>query len=135
TLRYSATHRNQYNLTYSLNPVKAYDLGLVKQIEVDSIVEENAFNDAFVQADSIKATKTKVTAKVSIYVNDKVGVKKKSISVKVGDDLYKLSNERGIYADGYIIEEIDAADQSISISNGHLLYRGDRQGGLTDEVM
>ena len=27
TLRYSATHRNKYNLVYSLNPVKAYDLG------------------------------------------------------------------------------------------------------------
>lgn len=135
TLRYSATHRNQYNLTYNLNPVKAYDLGLVKQIEVDSIVEENAFNDAFVQVDSIKATKTKVTAKVSINVNDKGGVKKKSVSVKVGDDLYKLSNEREIYADGYIIEEIDATNNCIAISNGNLLYKGDSQGGLNDEVM
>jgi type III restriction enzyme len=38
TLRYSATHTNLYNLMYSLNPVKAYELGLVKQIEVDSVV-------------------------------------------------------------------------------------------------
>lgn len=135
TLRYSATHRNQYNLTYSLNPVKAYDLGLVKQIEVDSIIEENAFNDAFVSVESITATKTKVTAKVSINSNENGGVKKKTITVKVGDDLYKLSNEREIYADGYIIEEIDAVNQCISISNGNLLYKGDSQGGLTDEVM
>jgi type III restriction enzyme len=135
TLRYSATHRNQYNLTYSLNPVKAYDLGLVKQIEVDSIIEENAYNDAFVSVESITATKTKVTAKVSINSNENEGVKKKTLTVKVGDDLYKLSNEREIYADGYIIEEIDAVNQCISISNGNLLYKGDRQGGLTDEVM
>lgn len=135
TLRYSATHRNQYNLTYSLNPVKAYDLGLVKQIEVDSIIEENAYNDAFVSVESITATKTKVTAKISINSNESGGVKKKTITVKVGDDLYKLSNEREIYADGYIIEEIDAVNQCISISNGNLLYKGDSQGGLTDEVM
>jgi type III restriction enzyme len=135
TLRYSATHRNQYNLTYSLNPVKAYDLGLVKQIEVDSIIEENAYNDAFVSVESITATKTKVTAKVSINSNENGGVRKKTITVKVGDDLYKLSNEREIYADGYIIEEIDAVNQCISISNGNLLYKGDSQGGLTDEVM
>jgi len=135
TLRYSATHRNQYNLTYSLNPVKAYDLGLVKQIEVDSIIEENAYNDAFVSVESITATKTKVTAKVSINSNENGGVKKKTLTVKVGDDLYKLSNEREIYSDGYIIEEIDAANQCISISNGNLLYKGDSQGGLTDEVM
>lgn len=135
TLRYSATHRNQYNLTYSLNPVKAYDLGLVKQIEVDSIIEENTYNDAFVSVESITATKTKVTAKVSINSNEKGCVKKKTLTVKVGDDLYKLSNEREIYADGYIIEEIDAVNQCISISNGNLLYKGDSQGGLTDEVM
>jgi type III restriction enzyme len=135
TLRYSATHRNQYNLTYSLNPVKAYDLGLVKQIEVDSIIEENAYNDAFVSVESITATKTKVTAKISINSNENGGVKKKTLTVKVGDDLYKLSNEREIYADGYIIEEIDAVNQCISISNGNLLYKGDSQGGLTDEVM
>jgi len=135
TLRYSATHRNRYNLTYSLNPVKAYDLGLVKQIEVDSIIEENAYNDAFVSVDSITATKTKVTAKVSINSNDKGGVKKKKVSVKVGDDLYKLSNEREIYSDGYIVEEIDAANNCISLSNGNILYKGDTQGGLTDEIM
>ncbi|MGB4415305.1 MAG: DEAD/DEAH box helicase family protein [Paludibacter sp.] len=135
TLRYSATHRNLYNLTYSLNPVKAYDLGLVKQIEVDSIIEENAYNDAFVSVESITATKTKVTAKVSINSNENGGVKKKTLTVKVGDDLYKLSNEREIYAEGYIIEEIDAVNQCISISNGNLLYKGNSQGGLTDEVM
>lgn len=135
TLRYSATHKNQYNLTYNLNPVKAYDLGLVKQIEVDSIIEENAYNDAFISVESITATKTKVTAKVTINSNENTGVRKKTITVKVGDDLYKLSNEREIYVDGYIIEEIDAVNQCISISNGNLLYKGDSQGDLTDEVM
>ena len=36
-LRYSATHRHLYDLVYSLNPVQAYDRGLVKQIVVDGI--------------------------------------------------------------------------------------------------
>ncbi|MCX8481386.1 MAG: DEAD/DEAH box helicase family protein, partial [Sediminibacterium sp.] len=135
TLRYSATHKNKYNLTYSLNPVKAYDLGLVKQIEVDAIIEENAFNDAFISVDTITATKTKVTAKITINCNENGGVKKKSLTVKVGDDLYKFSNQREIYAAGYLIEEIDASNQCISISNGNILYKGNSQGGMTDEVM
>lgn len=135
TLRYSATHRYFYNLVYSLNPVKAYDLGLVKQIEVDSIVEENSNNSAFISVDDIKAAKTKITAKISIITNDKNGVKKKQFNVKVGDDLYYLSNEREIYSDGYIIDEIDAANNCISLSNGNILYKGDAQGGLNDEVM
>ena len=66
TLRYSATHTNLYNLMYSLNPVKAYDLGLVKQIEVDSVVSENAMNEAFIQLEDVKAAKTKITAKIKI---------------------------------------------------------------------
>ncbi len=135
TLRYSATHRNRYNLTYSLDPVKAYNSGLVKQIEVDSIMEENAYNDAFVSVESITTTKTEITAKVFIHSNDKNGVKKKKVSIKYGDDLYKLSNEREIYKDGYIIEEIDASNNCISLSNGKILYKGDTQGGLTDEIM
>ena len=36
TLRYSATHRNPYNLLYRLDPIKAYDMRLVKRIEVAS---------------------------------------------------------------------------------------------------
>ncbi len=135
TLRYSATHRNQYNLTYSLNPVRAYDLGLVKQIEVDSIIEENAYNDAFVSVESITATKTKVTAKVSINSNENGGVKKKTVKVVYGSDLYELSNEREIYKDGYVVDYLDAADQSITFSNGQMVDVGESQGGLTDEVM
>ena len=36
TLRYSATHRNPYNLVYRLDPVRAFELRLVKQIVVAS---------------------------------------------------------------------------------------------------
>ena len=36
TLRYSATHRNPYNLVYRLDPVRAFELKLVKQIVVAS---------------------------------------------------------------------------------------------------
>lgn len=135
TLRYSATHRNRYNLIYSLNPVKAYDLGLVKQIEVDSVFEENSLNGAFVALESITATKTKVTAKISIDINDKNGVKRKSVSVRAGDDLYAKSAEREIYRNGYIVEEIDASNGCVVFSNGDTLYQGQRKDDMNDEVM
>lgn len=135
TLRYSATHRNRYNLIYSLNPVKAYDLGLVKQIEVDSVLEENALNGAFVALESITATKTKITAKISIDVNDKSGVKRKSVTVRAGDDLYAKSENREIYRNGYIVEEIDASNGCVVFSNGDTLYQGQRKDDMNDEVM
>ena len=135
TLRYSATHTNLYNLVYSLNPVKAYDLGLVKQIEVDSVVSENAMNEAFIQLEKINATKTKITAKIKIDRNTDKGVVKKSVSVNAGDDIYKLSKEREIYKEGFIIDEIDAGSGTITLTNGLTLSVGETRGGMNDEVM
>lgn len=135
TLRYSATHTNLYNLMYSLNPVKAYDWGLVKQIEVDSVLSENAMNEAFVQVESINASKTKVTAKIKIDCNSNTGVQKKFFIVRAGTDLYELSNKREIYNNGFIIDEVDAGNQIITLTNGIVLSAGQTQGGMNDEVM
>jgi type III restriction enzyme len=135
TLRYSATHTNRYNMVYSLDPVKAYDLGLVKQIEVDSIVTENDFNEAFIALEKVTATKTKTSAKIKIDVNTNDGVKRKTVTAMVGDDLYDLSNRRDIYKSGYIINGIDVSDGFIELANGETVFVGDAKGGLTDEVM
>ena len=135
TLRYSATHRNRYNLVYSLNPVKAYDLGLVKQIEVDSVMEENSLNGAFIALESITPQKTRVTAKLTIDQNTKDGVRQKTVTVRTGDDLYDLSNEREIYRNGYIIEEIDASNGCMVFSGGETLYVGEKHDDQNDEVM
>ena len=135
TLRYSATHRNRYNLIYSLDPVKAYDMGLVKQIEVDSVMEENALNGAYIAVESITATKTRVTAKVTIDSNCPDGVKRKTVTVRSGDDLYLLSGQREIYRDGCIVEEIDAAGGFIALSNGQILHTGEQKSDTSDEIM
>ncbi len=135
TLRYSATHKNLYNLVYSLNPVKAYDLGLVKQIEVDSVVEENAYNDAYIAVEEIRSQKTKITARLSIYSSEPKGIIKKSITVKVGDDLFQLSGNHQPYKDRFIVEEINVPNQTITFSNGMTLNIGSSQGGMTDEIM
>lgn len=135
TLRYSATHRNRYNLVYSLNPVKAYDLGLVKQIEVDSVMEENSLNGAFIALESITPQKTRVTAKLTIDQNTKDGVKQKTVTIRTGDDLYNLSNEREIYRNGYIVEEIDASNGCVVFSSGETLYVGEKHDDQSDEVM
>lgn len=135
TLRYSATHRNRYNLVYSLNPVKAYDLGLVKQIEVDSVMEENSLNGAFVALESITPQKTKITAKLTIDQNTKDGVRQKTVTVHTGDDLFRLSNEREIYRNGFIVEEIDASNGCVVFNSGETLYVGEKHDDQNDEVM
>jgi type III restriction enzyme len=135
TLRYSATHRNVYNLLYRLDPVRAYDMKLVKRIEVDAILDEPDFNKPYIEVKSVKATKTKITAKMVIDVDTEAGPKRKTISVsKNGTDLFDKSNEREAYR-GYIVNEIDAGNEFVAFGNGVTLYAGQTIGGHTDDVM
>lgn len=135
TLRYSATHKHAYNLLYRLDPVRAYDLKLVKRIEVDAILDEPDFNKPFIEVKSIKATKSSITAKLTIDVDEGGGPKRKTISVsKNGTDLFDKSNERAAYR-GYIVNEIDAGNEFIAFGNGVTLYAGQTIGGHTDDIM
>ena len=135
TLRYSATHKNPYNLLYSLTPVQAYDLGLVKQIEVDGVQADESHNMAFIRLVSIDAQAMGISVKVSIDVNEKHGVKRKELTLKLGDDLFDKSKRRDVYADGYILNEIRAEDEEIEFSGGRVLRLHAQQGGLEDDVM
>lgn len=135
TLRYSATHRDVYNLVYKLSPVKAYDLGLVKQIEVDSVVSEDSFNQAFVKLEGIKTQKTKINAKLTFDYEGANGALRKSANVKSGDNLYDLSNKREMYREGYVVNWIDAEIGIVEFSNGMKLGIGETKGGLQDDIM
>jgi type III restriction enzyme len=135
TLRYSATHTNPYNLLYSLNPVQAYDLGLVKQIEVDGVQADVSHNQAFIELVSIDAKPKGITAKVRIDVNDKTSVQRKELTLKLGDDLFDKSKQRDAYADSYILNEIRADEGEIEFSGGRVLRLHEQQGGLTEDVM
>lgn len=135
TLRYSATHTNLYNLMYSLNPVKAYDLGLVKQIEVDSVISENDFNSPYLQLENISRTGNAIKAKIKIDVLLTDGIKRKSVTASgKNNDLFKLSNENKRY-DGIKIQEFDFGNEQIELSNGTVLKKGETQGGMDDDVM
>ncbi|MCL5028986.1 MAG: DEAD/DEAH box helicase family protein [Bacteroidetes bacterium] len=134
-LRYSATHKYIYNLIYKLDPVKAYDLGLVKQIEVDSVYSENDFNDAFIQLENISSAKTKITAKIKIDVNTGGGVKRKSIKIDSKHyDLYELSGKRDQYKD-LLVNGINYEEQFIELSNGKILKAGETTGDFRNEIM
>lgn len=134
TLRYSATHKNPYNLLYSLNPVKAYDAGLVKQIEVDGVLADENQNEAFIELVSIEQKPRGMKAKVRIDVDGKNGIKRKDVTIKVGDDLYDKSKKLAVYQDGYVLNEF-LSDSEIEFSSGKVLRVGENQGELSDAVM
>ena len=63
--------------------MKAYDLRLVKRIEVDAVLDDADFNKPYIEVKSVTATKTKITAKLVIDVDSDNGPKRKTVSVSV----------------------------------------------------
>ena len=135
TIRYSATHRKQYNLVYRLDPVKAFELKLVKQIVVASAVAEGSANDAFVRVENIDY-KNGIKAKLRINVQTSEGPKEKSIVLKNGADLFTLSNERACYQQGFSVAEINAepGNEFVRFNNGRVLRLGEESGGLREDI-
>ncbi|MBQ9254468.1 MAG: DEAD/DEAH box helicase family protein [Bacteroidales bacterium] len=133
TLRYSATHKNPYNLIYSLNPVKAYDLGLVKQIEVDSVVDNNNM-DAYILLKSFKSNSKSISVKIEMNVQTTKGIERKEVTAKYGDSLFEKSNGLPIY-EGYRINSVDKGNGVVEFANGKEIVLGQTLGGVTDEIM
>ncbi len=115
-LRYSASHRELYNLVYRLTPVDAYNLRLVKQIEVASVVEDHDANRAYVECLAVDAKKTLISARLRMYVRQKTGPVPVVRTVRVGDDLRQIT---GLDAyDGYVVESLDAGWGEVVFANG-----------------
>ncbi|MHB8300450.1 MAG: DEAD/DEAH box helicase family protein, partial [Dermatophilaceae bacterium] len=134
TLRYSATHKNPYNLVYRLGPIDAYDLNLVKRIEVASVVADDNLNAAFVRLLQVDVEKTRA----QIQINHGVGLaaKQKKAWVTRGDDLAVASAGRQEYAEGYIVDDISfrSGAEAIEFTNGSDVSLGDAEGGFDEDV-
>jgi type III restriction enzyme len=127
-LRYSATHRNPYNLTYRLTPFEAYRQSLVKKIEVASVVKEDDFNQVFLRVNEIRTAAKTVQAKIAVHQRmANAGVKEKAYLFRPGDCL-QTKAERPEYA-SFVIDEISVGDQVVRFKNGIEVAVGQTQGG------
>lgn len=139
-LRYSATHRNAYNLMYQLTPFDAYQLGLVKKIEVYSVTDDDTgISRPSLNLISVEAGKT-LKAKVEAIVKDASGtLKRKKLTLKQNDDLAQKTNN-DVY-DGYIVDELDADAPDlgqvgrIRFRNNVEVRQGEGVGGNNEQVM
>jgi len=138
-IRYSATHRQVYNLMYRLTPVDAYHDHLVKQIEVSSIVSDVNTNQAYVKLINV-TEKPKYSATIEIYKKQKKSatILKEKVVIYLQDDLWEKSNEVDYYKDSnYIIFDIDSfpGNESITFMNGERLKIGQVIGDVNPEIV
>ncbi len=135
-LRYSATHSNPYNLLYQLDPVRAYDLRLVKQIEVIDASGAQDYNQTFVRLDAVgywpKTAKTP-QAKVTIFEETPNGTHEKQLKIKHGTNLASQTNRTDY--EGYLVTNINAEpdNEYVEFQNGIVVERFQESGGMADE--
>lgn len=136
-LRYSATHRDLQHLVYRLTPVDAYDLRLVKRIEVLSITQDVDLSLPQVEITRITATTTSVTATARIHKETAQETKPTQVTLKRGDDLEELSGGRSIY-EGWVVEDIVAPAEGrpghVEFGNHHILRDGSSTGVNRDQL-
>lgn len=126
-LRYSATHRNPYNLVYRLTPFEAYRQSLVKRIEVASVVKEDDANQVFLRLDGIRVEKKTITARLAVHRLMKTDtVKEVVVTVKPGDSLEEKSGRKE-YA-GFDVDEINPGGSFVRFSNNIELKTGESRG-------
>lgn len=134
TLRYSATHKNHYNLLYSLTPKEALESGLVKQIEVLALSENQTINDIYINVLKIEIDKKskRPVASLELIVNNKDEFVKKTVKIK-GNDSLKDKTKNPIYT-GFIVDEINFKELFIQFENGLKLELHDVNGQIKRQI-
>ena len=132
-IRYSATHKSIYNLTYRLTPVDAYNKNLVKKIEVLSVQEDEDANSILLRCIDIVADKKGIKTKLELFKKTKTGQKIEQITFQRGDDLF-VKTEIDAYKN-IRITKIDARYGIVEFSDGAFLQKGQENGNDKKDLM
>ena len=136
TLRYSATHKSDsiYNMVYRLDAMEAYNKRLVKRIAVKGITESGSTaTEGYVYVESINLSKADPTATIQFDFRGATGIRKKTMTVNVGFNLYDNSGNMEEYRNGYVVKAIDGRDNSVEFINGIKIFVGDVIGKVSEE--
>lgn len=134
-LRYSATHRDAFNMVYRLDALDAYNRKLVKKIAVKgvSVLGDTATN-SYIYVSKINLSTTKdPTVTMEIDYQNATQITKRTLTFEYRDNLYDKSNKLDEYKDRWVITNIDARDNSVHFENGTVLYVGDGIGNMNEE--
>lgn len=135
-LRYSATHKRDYNLVYRLDALDAYNQKLVKKITVKGVeVQGLSGTHGYLYLQDIIVSKSSPVARLEVEIETKNGFKREVRKVSKGDNLYDISNKAEQYNDRYVVSDIDARDNSVTFLNGTKIHVGEALGHVDEKIM
>ena len=136
TLRYSATHKADsiYNMVYRLDAMEAYNKRLVKKISVKGITESGSTaTEGYVYLEGINLSKADPTATIEFDCKSATGIRKKTMKVGIGFNLYDNSGNLDEYKNGFVVKFIDGRDNSVEFLNGVKIFAGDVIGKVSED--
>lgn len=134
TVRYSATHKEDYNKVYRLDALDAYGKKLVKKINVKGINLKGSTGTTgyvYLEQIAIKAGKPPV-AIIEYEKRQGTGVKRKRERLEEGANLFELSGEMPQYKN-CLITDLNGATNTITV-NGISLQAGEAVGDLDEKA-
>ena len=138
TLRYSATHRSDslYNMVYRLDAMEAYNKRLVKKIAVKGVTESGSTaTEGYVYLESVNLSKADPTATLQFDFKGVTGIRRKTMTVGIGTNLYDQSNGMEEYRNGYVVTFIDGRDNHVEFMNGIRLCAGEVIGRVSEDQL
>lgn len=135
-LNYSATHKDLHNLVYVLDALDAYNMRLVKKIEVKGFEVKNfRGTDQYLYLENIVlSSKKPPMARLEFEIAYNKSINRETRLLGVGDNLYYISNEMEQYQ-GYTISEIDPISGTVTFTNGEVILKGDIVGDISEKDM
>ncbi|QHS56809.1 DEAD/DEAH box helicase family protein [Mucilaginibacter sp. 14171R-50] len=134
TLRYSATHKTEYNKIYRLDALDAYNKKLVKKIQVKGINLKNSTGTTgYLYLEQIVVNGNQPPMALLEYEKRSgTGVKRIRQKVAEGTNLYELSGEMPQYKH-HVVQGIDGYFNKVTI-NGQELFAGEAIGDLDEKA-
>ena len=136
TLRYSATHKEKYDMVYRLDAMDAYNQKLVKKIAVKAIEQAGTTGtQGYLYLQEILPQKSgSPKAKIEFEVRTQSGVKRKTRIVEEPFDLYAESGNLSSYQ-GMTLSQFNARDNKIQVGATQELYVGEVMGEVDESSM
>lgn len=135
-LRYSATHKQEYNKIYRLDALDAYNQKLVKKISVRGIsVKGLAGTNAYLYLESILvSTSEPPRARIEFEVRQAGGIKRTFRQFRKKENLFDHSDGLEQYR-GFVVSDIDPLDNTVSFTNGVVLQAGEATGDVNEAAL
>ncbi len=132
-LRYSATHKTEYNLVYRLDALDAYNRKLVKKIAPVGVTARSLSDSkAYLYLERIDVSTAAPVARIELEVKRVDGSKdRKTFKIEAKRDLFVKSNELEAYR-GYVVADIRPVEGTVHFTNGVVLQQGETVGDMTE---